>query len=111
LSLFRDALIKHDYDKRKLKEFQQLENGRELSFNCSSIYWWNIATKKKRDILRGLLESIFKKKDKERLFSVEQRRIYGTPQKIDYVSMCKPVTWADFSVDHIKPFAKGGQQS
>lgn len=65
--------------------------------------------RRREDILRGLLESIFRKKDKNRLFSPEQRRILWNTSKDRMCKKCgRAVTWADFTVDHIKPFSKGG---
>lgn len=65
--------------------------------------------RRREEILRGLLESIFKRKDKERLFSPEQRRILWNSSKDRKCTKCGGlVTWDDFSVDHIKPFSKGG---
>lgn len=70
-----------------------------------------ISQRKKREkILRGLLESIFKRKDKDRLFSPEQRRILWNSTKERRCAKCGGiVTWSDFTVDHIKPFSKGGK--
>lgn len=70
-----------------------------------------ISQRRKREkILRGLLESIFKRKDKDRLFSPEQRRILWNSTKERRCAKCGGlVTWSDFSVDHIKPFSKGGK--
>lgn len=65
--------------------------------------------RRREDILRGLLESIFRRKDKDRLFSPEQRRILWNTSKDRMCKKCgRAVTWADFTVDHIKPFSKGG---
>jgi hypothetical protein len=66
--------------------------------------------KKREIILRGLLETIFMKKDSERLFSPEQRRIIWNSSEERLCEKCKkPVTWQDFTVDHIKPYSKGGE--
>jgi 5-methylcytosine-specific restriction endonuclease McrA len=66
--------------------------------------------RRREDILRGLLESIYKRKDKDRLFSQEQRRILWNSSRDRLCNKCgKPVTWADFTVDHIRPFSKGGE--
>ena len=66
--------------------------------------------KHREEILRGLLATLFVKKDDERIFSPEQRRILWNSTSERKCKLCKkPVTWADFSVDHIKPFSKGGQ--
>ena len=65
--------------------------------------------KRRENILRGLLESIFQKKDQDRLFSPEQRRILWNTSKNRICTKCgKVITWSDFSVDHILPFSKGG---
>lgn len=65
--------------------------------------------RRREEMLRGLLENIFKRKDKERLFSVEQRRIIWNSSKERLCNKCgKKVTWEDFSTDHIEPFSKGG---
>lgn len=65
--------------------------------------------RRREELLRGLLESIFKRKDKDRLFSPEQRRILWNSSKDRKCTKCGGlVTWADFSADHIKPFSKGG---
>lgn len=68
--------------------------------------------KKREDILREIIESIFIRKDSERLFSSEQRRIIWHSEKEKLCSKCgKAVTWTDFTVDHIHPFSKGGSTS
>ena len=65
--------------------------------------------RRREDILRGLLESIFRRKDKDRLFSSEQRRILWNTSKDRICKKCgKEVTWSDFTIDHIKPFSNGG---
>jgi hypothetical protein len=66
--------------------------------------------RRREEILRGLLESLFVRKDKERLFSPEQRRIIWNSTKERICHKCgEKVTWSDFTVDHIKPFSKGGK--
>ncbi|NWF90072.1 MAG: DUF262 domain-containing protein [Ignavibacteriaceae bacterium] len=66
--------------------------------------------RRREEILRGLLESLFVRKDKERLFSPEQRRIIWNSTKERICDKCgEKVTWSDFTVDHIKPFSKGGK--
>jgi len=66
--------------------------------------------RRREEILRGLLESLFVKKDKYRLFSPEQRRIIWNSTKERICKKCgEKVTWSDFTVDHIKPFSKGGK--
>lgn len=64
---------------------------------------------KREDILRGILQALFEKKDANRLFSIEQRRILWNTSALRKCSRCgKPVTWEDFSADHINPYSKGG---
>ncbi|MGD8779417.1 MAG: DUF262 domain-containing protein [Ignavibacteria bacterium] len=66
--------------------------------------------KRRENIIKGLLESIFIKKDSARLFSPEQRRILWNTTDERICQKCKkPVTWSDFTVDHIRPFSKGGR--
>ena len=66
--------------------------------------------RKREGILRGLLGSLFEKKDMNRLFSPEQRRIIWNTSDERICAKCmKPVTWDDFTVDHIEPFSKGGR--
>jgi hypothetical protein len=66
--------------------------------------------RRREDILRGLLESLFAKKDSDRYFSQQQRRVLWNSSQDRRCSICrKPVTWADFTVDHISPFSKGGR--
>lgn len=61
-------------------------------------------------ILRGLLQSIFERRDPKRTFSPEQRRILWHSSVERKCSLCgQPVTWSDFTVDHINPHSKGGR--
>jgi 5-methylcytosine-specific restriction endonuclease McrA len=65
---------------------------------------------KREQILRGLLETLFERKDSARLFSLEQRRILWNISGDRECSVCKqPLTWEDFTVDHIDPYSKGGR--
>ncbi len=65
---------------------------------------------KREDILRGVLESLFEKKDNKRSFSKEQRRLIWNSEDDPKCDVCKKaVTWEDFSADHIKPHSKGGK--
>ena len=64
------------------------------------------------DILRGLLVSLFEKKDKDRGFSPEQRRVLWNTtavKKCTHPGCHKTLTWEDFTIDHIKPWSKGGK--
>lgn len=70
-----------------------------------------ISQRRKRDqILRSLLQSLFERKDENRLFSEEQRRILWNTTTSRKCAECgRVVTWSDFTVDHIDPFSKGGK--
>jgi hypothetical protein len=61
-------------------------------------------------ILRDALYTLFDKKDSQRLFSLEQRRILWNTSAVRKCKACgKPLTWADFTIDHIDPYSKGGR--
>ena len=66
--------------------------------------------KKRLDILCGLLEPLFQKKDSARTFSPEQRRILWNSTTTPRCSVGNHVlTWDDFTVDHIDPWSRGGR--
>ncbi len=67
---------------------------------------------KRQAILRSLLEPIFQRKDENRLFTTEQRRILWnmTDLKRCGNSSCRrKLGWDDFTADHINPWSKGGR--
>jgi len=67
---------------------------------------------RRRAILHNLLWSIYERKDEKRLFTIEQRRILWNTDEKRVCAKCKrPLTWKDFTVDHIKAYAKGGKTS
>lgn len=66
---------------------------------------------RRAEILRGLLGSLFAVKDKDRVFSPEQRRVMWGSTSVRKCTnpKCKEIlTWDDFTIDHIKPWSKGG---
>jgi 5-methylcytosine-specific restriction endonuclease McrA len=66
--------------------------------------------RKREHILRGLLETLFERKDSARLFSAEQRRILWNTAEARKCATCrKSLTWEDFTIDHINPHSKGGR--
>ena len=68
--------------------------------------------KRRASILRSLLETLFARKDAERLFSPEQRRIlWNTAEKRQCKGCGEKMTWEDFHADHINPHSKGGRTS
>lgn len=61
-------------------------------------------------ILRGLLESLFAKKDSQRGFTSEQRRLLWNTAGSRRCEKCaKALSWNDFTLDHIDPYSKGGR--
>jgi hypothetical protein len=63
-------------------------------------------------ILRGLLWSLYERKDDKRGFSSEQRRIIWNTEDKKICARCRrPLEWQDFSVDHIVAYARGGRTS
>lgn len=66
--------------------------------------------RKREDILRGLIGSLFATKDTQRGFTIEQRRILWHTTAQRKCSYCnRAVSWSDFTVDHIDPHSKGGR--
>jgi 5-methylcytosine-specific restriction endonuclease McrA len=66
----------------------------------------------RESILRGMLESLFAKKDPQRIFSDAQRRILWntTDDRCCQNPKCKKrLDWDDFTIDHIDPYSKGGR--
>jgi len=71
----------------------------------------DVAQRRKREqILRGILGSLFAKKDSQRGFTPEQRRILWNTaaNRVCATCSCK-LTWEDFTIDHINPYSKGGR--
>jgi 5-methylcytosine-specific restriction endonuclease McrA len=66
--------------------------------------------KARESILRGLLGSIFARKDAQRAFTSEQRRLLWNTSNARCCTSCgKGLTWVDFTLDHIDPHSKGGR--
>ncbi len=64
---------------------------------------------KRHSILEGLLQPLFEKKDQQRLFSPEQRRILWNTAEERVCAECGcKLDWSDFHADHIKPHTLGG---
>lgn len=67
---------------------------------------------RRRELLRGLLGSLFERRDDRRGFSAEQRRIiWNTDEKRICARCSKPLTWEDFTIDHIVAHVRGGRTS
>ena len=71
----------------------------------------DVAQRRKREqILRGILGSLFSVKDAQRGFSPEQRRIIWNTTANSVCAKCGcKLTWSDFTIDHINPHSKGGR--
>lgn len=68
--------------------------------------------RKRENILRGILGSLFARKDSQRGFSPEQRRIVWNTSANRVCGKCGcKLTWEDFTIDHIHPHSKGGRSS
>jgi hypothetical protein len=64
---------------------------------------------RRRQLLKGVLWSLFERKDDKRIFSLEQRRILWNSEHQRLCPKCgKPLSWHDVSVDHVKAYTKGG---
>ncbi len=71
----------------------------------------DVAQRRKREqILRGILSSLFSRKDSQRGFSPEQRRIIWNTSANRTCATCNcKLSWNDFTIDHINPHSKGGR--
>jgi hypothetical protein len=71
------------------------------------------ATRERRGtILRELVWSVFERKDVNRGFSAEQRRpIWHRDEKPKCAKCGGLLGWADFTIDHVKAWSKGGSTS
>lgn len=71
----------------------------------------DVAQRRKREqILRGILGSLFSRKDSQRGFTPEQRRIIWNTSANRVCSKCGcKLSWEDFTIDHIQPHSKGGR--
>ncbi|MGD0207508.1 MAG: DUF262 domain-containing protein [Verrucomicrobiota bacterium] len=66
--------------------------------------------KARETILQGILGSLFAKKDAQRGFSSEQRRILWNIASNRRCEHCgRALSWDDFTLDHIDPHSKGGR--
>lgn len=62
------------------------------------------------EILDSLLGGIFEKKAEKRIFTPAQRMIIWHSSMDQACERCgKKLTWENFTVDHIKPYSKGGK--
>lgn len=65
---------------------------------------------RRRSVLKNVLWSLYRQKDRKRLFTLEQRRILWHSDGEKICGECsRPLTWDDISVDHIVAHARGGR--
>lgn len=71
----------------------------------------NLPQRKRRaEILRSIFGGIFARKDTQRIFSPEQKRILWNSEESKKCRECgKALDWTNFQVDHIKAYVKGGK--
>lgn len=73
----------------------------------------DVAQRRKREqILRGIMESLFERRDAKRGFTPEQRRIIwntSANRTCSHPGCHVKLTWDDFTIDHIHPHSKGGR--
>ncbi|MCX6898565.1 MAG: DUF262 domain-containing protein [Verrucomicrobia bacterium] len=71
----------------------------------------SLPTRKRRaDILRQLLGGLFERKDEKRGFTLEQRRLIWHSDEKRKCKRCRlPLSWSNFTVDHVKPHSRGGR--
>jgi hypothetical protein len=66
--------------------------------------------KRRADILRSVFGGLFEKKDIQRTFTSEQRRLMWHSDEKKKCSKCREVlSWSNFSIDHIKAHSRGGK--
>lgn len=67
---------------------------------------------RRREILRGLLWTLFDRKDENRTFSSEQRRIIWHSDENKKCARCgKTLRWGEFTADHVRAWSRGGETS
>lgn len=68
--------------------------------------------RRRRDqILEGVIGSVFAKKDEQRGFTHEQRRILWNTSEHKKCRCGDTLGWHNFTIDHVDPHSKGGRSS
>jgi 5-methylcytosine-specific restriction endonuclease McrA len=71
-----------------------------------------ITRKRRADVLAHLFSGLFERKDNNRGFNKEQRRLFWNSEEIKNCILCgERLTWENFTIDHIKPYVFGGLSS
>ncbi|GAB4407506.1 MAG: hypothetical protein OHK0032_02850 [Thermodesulfovibrionales bacterium] len=73
----------------------------------------SLATRQRRaEILKKVFGGLFEKKDEQRGFTAEQRQLIWHSDERRLCTKCrKPLSWSNFTIDHIKPHALGGRST
>ena len=73
----------------------------------------SLATRQRRaEVLKKVFGGLFEKKDAQRTFTIEQRRLIWHSEDRKRCPRChKRLSWTNFTIDHIKPHALGGRSS
>ncbi len=73
----------------------------------------SLATRQRRaEILKKIFGGLFEKKDEQRGFTIEQRRLLWHSEDRKRCPKCQiPLSWTNFTIDHIKPHALGGKSN
>jgi hypothetical protein len=112
--LMRAFSTKIDGMRVKLKKAENIGAGQEIYRHYLLTVTQNTDEVNQRRtrqvIMDGILRNLFLKKDQQRLFSEEQRRILWNTSEHRKCRWCnKPVTWDDLSIDHVDPHSRGGR--
>jgi hypothetical protein len=68
--------------------------------------------RRREEILSNILRSVFERKDAQRGFTAEQRRILwntSANRSCVHPGCTRKLTWENFTIDHINPYSKGGR--
>ena len=112
--LMRAFSTKIDDMRVKLKKAENIGAGQEIYRHYLLTVTQNTdevnQRRTRQEIMDGILRNLFLKKDEQRLFSEEQRRILWNTSENRKCRWCnKPVTWDDLSIDHVDPHSRGGR--
>ncbi len=69
-----------------------------------------VQRKRRAEIIRGIFGGLFARKDTQRVFSSEQRRLLWNSEDRKKCSQCgTALDWVNFQVDHVKAHSTGGR--
>lgn len=65
---------------------------------------------RRAEVLKQVFSGLFEKKDESRGFNPEQRRLLWNSEEQKKCTSCgDQLTWENFTIDHIRPYALGGK--